>query len=620
MNAAPQNYLAKSPYCEHVLDPSTAVDGWVTCECGHKSDVRWVNELGWLQSRKDWVSQRITNSEPWFDSRKSSSAQPAKAHRPASGQQLLYILGGVSLVVAVLVFTAVAWERIGELGQFAALMSVVAVSSFVAVKSRDSLVGLSNTSAVLASFVAVTGLLSSPFFGLVGDPRSFYTPAILAFVVAISFGAGYLSKVPGWTLIAIIGLIPTSLVFTENYLNSNLLKSNYIALSAIALSFAAILAALMMVFSSKQHELNNLYKFAVTGVELLLVIFLYAKIVESIEPSPTPLLVGGTYLALSAIWMLGARKIPRDDSGFSKNAISEIAAYVSSALFGFAIPISLIPQVQATSNEFLYEPLPGSADFTVAAGVLVGAALMLAPTLGSIRNMHIHRYLTVAGAVTWYATNEISNRVIFTETISQTVTLFALTTISLALSVRWWVSKAVAFFIPAAIFGSIAVGFGVATFVAPSFEGPEAVTFSVAIYLWLFTNLLGRKTGEVHNSFIVWGIPLLVALVPSALYSNAMLFDANPDTMKWIRFWAVVAASVGTLVIGLKSQKSGLFIPGAIAFSIISLPQIFLRLSVYVPRWIVFGLIGILLITVAARFEHLQKLGRDTSRWFKQLN
>ena len=40
-----QTYSAKSPYCEHTLDPSTAVDGWVTCPCGRKSDVRWVSEL-----------------------------------------------------------------------------------------------------------------------------------------------------------------------------------------------------------------------------------------------------------------------------------------------------------------------------------------------------------------------------------------------------------------------------------------------------------------------------------------------------------------------------------------------------------------------------------------------
>ena len=624
MNAAPQKYLAKSPYCNHLLDPETAVDGWVTCECGHKSDVRWVNELGWLQTRKDWVAERITKSEPWFDSRHQTSAKPHREHTAASGQQLLYILGGVSLVVAVAVFTAVAWERIGAYGQLAALLTVVAISSFVAIKSRERLVGLSNTSAVLATIVAGTGFLSAPFFGLVdktwSDPNSFYTSAVLILLVSSSYAAGYLTKIPGWTLIATIGLAPTSLVMSENYLNSSQSRPNYLAESMVVFSVAIIAAALMMFYASKRHYLNNLYKISITGIEIFLVFLMFTKLMDSVEPSQSPLLVGGTYLVLAAGWAFAGYRIPQDENGFSTNAVSKIANYVASVLVGFAIPIAIIPKSAGTTEYFQYQPLAGSGNMPIMVGVIFGAALMISPMIGAIRKLQLQRYLTVAGAVAWYATTEISNRVVFKDGISKTITLSALTLISAVLLARWWNETTKPFFITACAFGSVAVGYGVANFVAPSFDGPEAVSLAIAAFLLIMAKVLQMRTSELHNSFVVWGIPLIVALIPSAMYANSMLYSQSPTASEWLRFWAVTGASVTLLLLGLRLQKSGLFIPSAIAFAIVALPQIFLRLGAFVPRWIIFGVIGILLITVAARFEHLQKLGRDTSRWFRSLN
>ncbi len=624
MNAAPQKYLAKSPYCDHILDPETAIDGWVTCACGHKSDVRWVSELGWLQTRKDWVAERVTKSEPWFDSRHQAGAKPQRERTAASGQQLLYILGGVSLVVAVAVFTAVAWERIGAYGQLAALMAVVAISSFVAIKSRERLVGLSNTSAVLATIVAGTGFLSAPFFGLVdktwSDPNSFYTSAVLLLLIAASYSAGYLTRIPGWTLIATIGLAPTTLLVSENYLNSSQSRPNYLSESMAVFSVAIIAAALMMYYASRRHYLNSLYKISITGIELFLVFLMFTKLMDSIEPSSNPLLIGGTYLVLAVVWAFAGYRIPQDENGFSTNAVSKIANYVASVLFGFAIPIAIIPKSAGSTEYFKYQPLAGSGDMTIMVGVIFGSALMILPMVGVMRKLQLQRYLTVAGAVAWYATTEISNRVVFEEGISDSVTLFSLTLISLSLSIRWWNETTKPFYITAVVFGSIAVGYGVATFVTPHFDGPEAVTLSVAVYLWLMARVLSSRTSEIHNSFIVLGIPLIVALIPSAMYANSMLYSQSPTASEWLRFWAVTGVSVILLVLGLRLQKSGLFIPSAIAFAIVALPQIFLRLGAFVPRWTIFGVIGILLITIAARFEHLQKLGRDTSRWFRSLN
>lgn len=622
MNAAPKKYSAKSPYCDHILDPEKAVDGWVTCDCGRKSDVRWVSELGWLQTRADWVSERISKSEAWFDSRHQQSAQLQKVHKPASGQQLLYILGGISLVVAVAVFTAVAWERIGAYGQMVALLLVVAIASFVAIKSRENLLGLSNTSAIIATIVAGTGFLSAPHFGLVDESLanadSFYTTFVFKMLVIASFAAGYFTRIPGWTIISIIGLVPTVMFFNEGYLQASQSRTVYMIGSLASLTLTVVAIALMLLFASKRHSINSLFKILVTGSELILVFAMYTRVSDSIQISQYPQLVGLAYLVIAGVWVLIAQRLPKTADGFSANAVSTIASYVASVLIGFSIIIACLPSVKEIVDP--WQKIPGSANSTIVFAVSIGSLIMVAPLISRIREMNLGRFFTIAGAVAWYVTTLVSNRIVFENEIENSVTLFALSVISLSLTIRWWKEISKGYFITGIIFGCIAVAYGVNTFIAISFDGPEAVTFSVAAYLLLMAQVLIRRTRDPHNSFIVWGIPFSVALIPSALVANALLFTEYPGKTEWLRFWAVLLVSVLALTFGLKLQKSGLFVPGAIAFAVVSLPQIFLRLSVYVPRWIVFGVIGVLLITVAARFEHLQKLGRDTSRWFKKLS
>lgn len=623
MSVEPQKYLAKSPYCNHVLDPQTAVDGWVTCECGHKSDVRWVSELGWLQSRSDWVSERISKSEAWFDSR-HQNASATSSKNPASSQQLLYILGALSLVVAVAVFTAVAWEKIGAYGQLAALMAVVAVASAVAVKSRSRLEGLSNTAAIISTIVAATGLLSAPYFGLVdeswGDGDSLYVSVVFITLVLASFAAGHFSKISGWTLISIITVLPTAFIFTDSFLSSQLIRTGYLVAAMVSLTVSTAAVAIMFVLAKSKHAVSDLYKVVVTAVELILVFAIFTKAMDSLSPSEFPLIVGLSYALIALFWFGLSTRLPKSNEGFSANAVSTIAKYVGSALAGFAIPIACLPSFSSLSSIEPWQLLPGSADLTLVLAISLGAIVMVAPLFAVIRKLESNRFFTITAAVAWYATTDPSNRSLFEQPISETVTLFSFAIISVALTLRWWKEINPGFFISAVLPGCMAVGYGVNTFLAPSFDGPEPVTFSVAIYLVMILQLLVYRTKDPHNSFVVWGIPLTVVLVPSSIAATALLHTDFPGATEWLRFWSVILVSVTAILLGLRTNLSGVLIPGIIGFAIVLLPQIFLRLSNIVPRWIIFGVIGVLLITIAARFEHLQRLGRDTSKWFKRLH
>lgn len=621
-NKLPNIYPAKSPYCDHELDASKAVDGWVTCECGHRSDVRWVNELGWLQSRASWVSDRIRNSEPWFDSSKQSAAQPVE-HTRASGQQLLYILGGISLVVAVAVFTAVAWERIGAYGQLAALMFVVAIGSVIAIKTRNGLVGLSNTSAILAVIVAGTGLLSAPEFGLVdktyGYSTNIYTSLVFLFLVGAAFAGGYFTKVTGWSLISIVGLVPLTLVFSEGFAQGNYSMDSYHLVSLVAVTAACVASGLMFVAIKTRHEISAIFKVIVTIVECILLFNIVSHSMDTLGHAQTPAVVAGGFLILAFVWTFIASRFKSSEPGFSGNAIQSSAAYAASVLYGFAIAIALLPAF-IPYEEYNWEKTAGSPDKLVIVSALLGAAIMLAPLVKQIQSQIASRYLTLTASVFWFAMMNGTGQLDWEDAVELKTIAFFFAVVSVSLAIRWWFVITPAFFIPSVLSGMVAVGILAGDTFMENASGPEPLTISIAIYLFAILQVLRVHSKQPHNSFILIGIPLSVALIPSAFVSIRLLAETNSTSSDWARLWIVVAVSVAAVAFGLKLQKSGLLIPGAVAFVFAAIPQVFIRLSVFVPRWIIFGVVGILLITVAARFEHLQKFGRDTRSWFRKLD
>lgn len=246
---------------------------------------------------------------------------------------------------------------------------------------------------------------------------------------------------------------------------------------------------------------------------------------------------------------------------------------------------------------------------------------MLVPVaIRAINVRNLSKYFTLTSAAFWFAFNSGLGQLGFEESPDLKVVSLLIAAISISLAIRWWFAITPAFFISSVFSGALAVGILAGDSFMENASGPEPITLSIAVYLAIILQVLRLRSKQPHNSFILIGIPFSMALIPSALVSIRLLAESSSSSNEWARLWIVVAVSVAAVALGLKLQKSGLLIPGAVAFIFAAIPQVFIRLSVYVPRWIIFGVIGILLITVAARFEHLQKFGRDTRSWFRKLD
>ncbi|MEY2634860.1 MAG: hypothetical protein RIS75_800 [Actinomycetota bacterium] len=624
MTAQNNVYLTKSPYCDHILDPATAVDGWVTCPCGHRSAVNWVNELGWLQARTAWVTDRIKASEPWFDSQRFSSAQVSttEGHEAAprlnAGQQVLYILGGLSLIVAVVVFAAVAWERIGALGQAASLVVVTIIASLIAIKTKKSLVGLSNTAAIVATGVAATGLISAPLLGLFpewwSDASSFYPLTITILVGGISFAAGLRTAIVGWQLMAAPTVFISSLLLTQSIVRENIGDSWVTGIAVVTITLAVLLLDRVAVLLIKVNPENS----APTTLTVVASIALSSiGVLTSLEVFgyfDNRSMNAAFFVGAAILWMAVARYWVTDVSEMNRHGLTTRYAHSYSAILGaLAIAQLMSPDSNATSISQMWLTLVG--------GAVVGAAILLAPYVFPKVLSSWSTQGTIAASTIWFITFGSGNSVMIyqdSDRLPILMVFFAL--VSAALLARWIYENQVIYFVGGLIAGVGAVVSFSNAYVLPEFDVPEAVTFPLAVWLFIAFRVLQSRTAERIPSLLSWGLALAVAIIPSAAVAVALV-DTNEEstTTAWVRFWIVLMVSIALVVAGTKWHKAGLLIPGAVSFALVAFPQIWVQLSLIIPRWVFFALLGSLLITIAARFEYIQKISRASGSWFTKL-
>lgn len=620
------NFIAKSPYCQHELDPSKAKNGLVTCDCGRQTDVRWIQELGWLQARTQWVQERILNSDAWFDSRVQSAPSTAGPQTGASaGQRILYVLGGLSLIVAAIVFTAVAWERIGSFGQLLALLSVASISSFVAFKSREKLTGLSNTAAVVATAVVMTGFIAAPSFGLFpeswSNTESFYSAFVIYLVGGLSLVAGLKTRIVSWLAVGPLSLWIGTLALVEAPIQSRFQDDAFIMVSYLIYSITFMIFGLLLgEFSRLQLSVLKI----VTLVSVLLTFLVsWPRLFGVFAIHNSQIVLGVFLLILASAWMAYFLFLaPRQrDTRFIFNIISLASPYIAASLFGVAISVLLLPSVSTVQGL-------ESFDVTVIALTLIGTLIALLPLI--MRNFP-KSFLTlpiVAAGALWTTTFVISSMInddmylssVGEVKLSQYTFFFLWLMVSSTLSILWWTSGSLGHFIPSLVTGVVSLLILINEIVGDEISGPEPVTLPIALYLLLSLLMRQMKSGTVVNSAITLGIPFSFAYIPSALVSVILLDSAEiVRTMDWVRLWVVLAVGLAAIIIGTKRQLAGLLYPGAVGFSMAVLPQVFVNLSLYVPRWVIFLAIGIILILIAVRFESLRSF-RDLSRsWFKSL-
>ncbi len=603
-------YVANSPYCEHQLDPETAVNGQVTCACGKSSDAKWVRELGWLQARSEFVVARIKNGDAWYDTAGGASSSPAAARdRGKVGEQLLYVLGALSMLVAVGVFAAVAWESIGLAGQAGILFLLIAISTFGAIRFKEKLAGLSGTLAILASTILLTFLLTAPAIGLLPDSYlnegSWYPLLSIVAVWLLSALAGFLTRISGWIYLVPLGILFSTVLFVQSVLPTNF-DFEYLNLSEPVIYTVVILGLNRLRFFIRAQGFNTSL---LTPYMLIVSAFIGFFGFVSLASSPgseAPWLYAISVLLCAAMLAHLAYRWRQPDVIDIDAQVAEYAAPIVAALgFSLLLSVPTFTTLQyAESISLMSVGVLGSALFLLPMYSAYKPAVARALMIFAIALWFIH-YFRVGVGIDGYGQD------------SAYIVAVYFVLISASALVLWNRNRQMLAFVA----GVVAGVFGIFSAVGAAGLGddaPEFVTVPSAIWVAGMLWLLRKQSRGEMNSGIWLGIPLGTVLIPSASVAVANLENTSGDSIyDWVRFWTVLVLSLVFTIFGTSRRITGLLIPGAVAYVLAVFPQLFIDLGLIVPRWVLFAVFGGLLISVAARYERLQALRTETGSWRK---
>ena len=608
-------YSAKSPYCEHTLDPSTAVDGWVTCPCGRRSDVQWVSELGWLQARGEFVGKQVSDGTAWYDTTRGTAAsQTSAAPKPASGQNVLYVLGALSLVTAFVVFTAVAWTSIGAIGQGAVLIGGSLFSAFIAIKTRVRMIGLANTFAFISTAVAGVFLFNAPSVGLFPEAwnrvEDGYPVIVLLALSLVSGFLGFRLKIAGWTYVPSVAALPIWVMVSQVIVRDHLGEEAVLAASVFT-GFLVLVA--LEYLTERLLEANPQWRFGAVVNFIVQVTVTWAVATFSI---PNVAMGSRPYIDAGAFFV----------AGFGFLAVyqywtrpPELKFYFSalrwSSLILAALALGLASAwVFAPSWSFdTYSDNRGSLWVQLLPAAALGAAAFLISAFVERINTRHRIFFTVYGVTVWLFGYFFLTTQLFNDDHGwELFTYFSV--IASTSMVCWLKSRNIIQFIAATASGSFAVAVLISTTYTNRIDGPEP--FSFAIAAWLLFCMLVLRSREAHLNTAVWlGIPYATVLLPSSAYAVAAVANDASLTLNWIRLWTVLVASLAGTILGANFRVAGWLWPSAVAYVLATFPQLFVDLNLVVPRWVFFAILGVLLILTAARFERLQQLRRESGSW-----
>ena len=606
-------YTAKSPYCEHVLDPETAVDGWVTCPCGRKSDARWVSELAWLQARGEFVEKQISDATPWYDTARGPASSEMTA-RP-TGQGVLYVLGALSLVTAFAVFTAVAWESIGAIGQAAVLIGASLASAFIAIRTRVRLTGLANTFAFISSAVATVFFLNAPVVGLF--PKAWeraqdgYPVVVLLAISLLSALLGFRLKVAGWIFVPTAAALPVWTIFNQGVVRTHLGDSHVLASSV--LSGFVILVALEYL-SERLLDANPNWRIGAalnSGAQALVTLVVMLTSLPTLFESVQPVIDASAYGVTGVGFLLVHRYWKRPEGlPWTLSFLRFVAIIFAGLTLGLASAWILAP---GSYYSDFYPPVINNLWRQLLPAAILGALAFLASTFLKNLVASTRVFLTVYGVTVWffgYFMLVNANGMYAPEW--ELFTYFGI--IAITSIVCWLASSNIVQFIAGAAAGSMSVVFLIQNTLHDRINGPEPFTFAIALWLIGCLYLLKRKVAHL-NSAVWFGIPYGTLLIPSAVYSVAGASGYPNDPLSWWRLWVVLLVSLVGTVVAANLRFAGVLWPSAIAYFASTFPQLFVDLQLVVPRWVFFAILGALLILTAARFERLQQLRKESGSW-----
>lgn len=143
---------------------------------------------------------------------------------------------------------------------------------------------------------------------------------------------------------------------------------------------------------------------------------------------------------------------------------------------------------------------------------------------------------------------------------------------------------------------------------------PSAVALAGVIGLVVHARRASPNSRPL-SSWVTFAPPVLVALIPTAV---AAVFDlANDESL--VRFWLVVVAGGALVAVGAVRRLVGVLAPSLLALVIVVAPVLFDVIQ-SLPIWVPLALVGVALLGIGARFEHVRRSGHDLAGWIAHLH
>ena len=542
----------------------------LTCICGFRGYAGYLREYEYLTQRRQWLADRIAEQAPPPDTVTAQAygiwpagtpAQPSAAPpRKGSAQTLLVTLGAGLLILAGLVFVAVAWELFGPFGQLAILAGSALVTALAAIRLRTRVPRTAEALAVVAFALGLIVAGAGPGLGALperwGNIDSLYSLFVCAVAVAFGTGMGHRFGITSWLWLGWLStlvLLASAMGIVTDPLQAELTST----LSGIAyLALASGLVAFPL-------QTGRLPVRVTASLSLIVAAGLTVSLLDYDPPTGAVVVVS---VALLAVLLL------QDTLGH------RASTWIGWPLFGFWLALLLllaptstamtaVVAVAGTALLFLLARW-GIALAAVAVGVLWSVWLIGAAPPDA------RWFFGVAG-----------------------VGLFAFSLRKGAAPLAWFAALLVQ------------TAFLLQIDEVPFFEVPTLVLAG----LLLLAGLIQFRSGE-RRSLILYAPALSAALLPSAL----MVWDESWSTPSLARFLLVMLGGVVCLLLGVRAHLLGLVVPATLAVSIAATAQLWATLDT-LPRWLALALAGAALIGAGARIEWVREKRQETSAWLRTL-
>jgi hypothetical protein len=608
-----------------LLDRTDPRTGMVVGTCGHLAYSGYLAELLYLRRRSGWLTDRVREGSPppppalareygvWDPPATTAVAVPTGRAAPVATaspvppvlppqrrapglQGVLLASGAVLLVLAAAVFTAVAWPRLGVVGQVLLVLLATLASAGAAIGLRRRLRGTAQAFAALAVGLALVVLAAVPALGLA--PRGWiavdsgYWTLGLLLVGGLALLGGRRFDLPAWTWLGWL-LLGAALVVTAATAWSALGHG-----PATAAGVFGVAAVLAVVAGSSPWWWDDLRAergpvvLAATGVLLVSgsVLAGLALSGEAVAPA------GGALGAVGLSVLLVDRRVaPARGGPLAAAGVVLLAAAAGTLLAAAGLHV-----------------------LTAVVSALLGVAVLLV----AIRTGHgpVGLLAAVTGWTTWLVLLVVTVLGPTVGPVLQTpwAVFFGLTGAGVLLAgIRAPRDSALALLPwPAAVL--LFVAFVIA--VPASYpEVLEAWTLPLAGLLAIAG--LASTTGRDAPTALRWGPAASAALLPSAVATwSAPWVEAGsgPVTEHLLRLVLVLVAGALVLVVGVRRRAAGLVVPASVALGLAGFAQLWTGLQA-LPRWVALAVVGAGLVLTGARFEWVRSEGRRARTWVRGL-